>query len=92
MSAWRAAGVATKIIGNPDTNPMTASPEDYVTQAFSKMTSGVHAGWFAHEILHLIWTNLLDIVPQSVCAGFFGALFRHHRAMDEAKEAAKKKE
>ena len=67
VSAWRAAGVSTKIIGSPETNLMVATPEQYVTQAFSKMTSGVHAGYFMHEFMHLIWTNLNDIFPIYLC-------------------------
>lgn len=30
VSAWRAMGVSTNIIGNPETNIMVASPETYV--------------------------------------------------------------
>jgi len=30
VSAWRAAGVATNMVGNPETNLMVASPETYV--------------------------------------------------------------
>ena len=67
VSAWRAAGVSTKIIGKPENSAMIASPEAYVQQAMGKMTSGVHAGLFAHELMHLVWTNINDIMPMSFC-------------------------
>mmetsp|Transcript_25035 Transcript_25035/g.31323 ORF Transcript_25035/g.31323 Transcript_25035/m.31323 type:complete len:105 (+) Transcript_25035:612-926(+) len=67
VSAWRAAGVSTNIIGNPETNIMVASPKRYVSEAFEKMTSGVHSGYFMHEIIHLVWTNLNDILPIYFC-------------------------
>lgn len=77
VSTWRAAGVATKIIGQKGGNPnlMMATPEDYVEQAMGKMTSGVHAGWFAHEVLHLVWTNINDIFGFYLCQKFFYKLF-----------------
>lgn len=67
VSAWRAMGVSTNILDSPETNVMIASPEIYVEQAFGKMTSGVHAGYFPHEIVGLIWTNINDVMPQSLC-------------------------
>ena len=79
VSGWRAAGVSTNIIGNPKIdNPMMASPEQYVNAAFSKVTSGVHSGYFPHEIVHLVWTNLNDILPISYCQTFFRKLFESH--------------
>jgi len=88
VSAWRAAGVATKIIGSPETNLMVASPETYCKHAFSKMTSGVHAGYFGHEIMHLIWTNINDVLPIKYCALFFHNMLKKHS--EEAKAANKK--
>ena len=46
---------------------MIASPETYVKQAFSKMTSGVHSGYIMHELLHLFWTNVNDVLPIYFC-------------------------
>ena len=40
------------------------------------MTSGVHAGHWAHEILHLLWTNLNDILPIYCCQTFFYMMFQ----------------
>ena len=71
MSAWRAAGVATKIIGTPDTNVMVASPEAYVHAAMGKVTSGVHSGYFPHELVGLFWNNINDVLPQTLCVKFF---------------------
>ena len=89
VSAWRAAGVATKIIGDPETNIMVASPETYVNQAMGKMTSGVHSGYIMHEVIHLIWTNLNDILPIYFCQTFFLKLLQSHKEDHLAKEAAK---
>ena len=95
VSAWRAAGVSTKIIGSPETNIMVASPETYVNQAMGKMTSGVHSGYIMHEIIHLIWTNLNDLLPIFFCQTFFYKLLssmkEEHMAKDAAKAAAAKK-
>ena len=57
VSAWRAAGVTTKIIGKKDEKPtsiMEATPEQYVEAAFGKCTTTVHSGYFPHEMIHLI--------------------------------------
>ena len=87
VAGWRAAGVATKIIGSPKVdNPMMATPEQYVHSAFGKVTSGVHAGYFPHEIAHLLWTNLNDILPISYCQTFFRKMFESH--LKPAKKAA----
>lgn len=53
---------------------MIASPETYVKQAFSKMTSGVHSGYIMHELLHLFWTNVNDVLPIYFCQLFFYTL------------------
>ena len=53
-----------------------ASPETYVNHAFGKMTSGVHSGYFVHEIVHLIWTNLNDIFDIYWCQTAFNTMFR----------------
>ena len=69
VSAWRAAGVATNIIGAKGKagSVMLATPDQYVQQAMGKVTSSVHSGYLPHEILHLIWTNLHDVVPIYFC-------------------------
>ena len=74
VSAWRAAGVSTKIIWSPKTNIMVASPETYVYAAMGKVTSGVHAGYFPHELMHLFWTNVNDVMPISFCSNFFAKM------------------
>ena len=74
VSAWRAAGVSTNLIRNPKTSIMVASPETYVYAAMGKVTSGVHAGYFPHELLHLFWTNFNDILPISFCSSFFSKM------------------
>jgi len=90
VSAWRAAGVSTKIIGNPETNPMVASPETYVRQAFSKMTSGVHAGYFGHELMHLFWMNVNDVLPIKYCANSFHKMLKKMKEKEDRDAAAKK--
>ena len=87
VCAWRAAGVATNIIGNPDTNFMVPTAETYVKQAFSKCTSGVHGGYIGHEMVELIWTNLNDIFSLYWCSLFFKKLIEAHAPSDEAKKA-----
>jgi len=53
-----------------------------------KVTSGVHSGFFAHEVIHLIWTNLNDILPLIVCQSFFMSLIASLKAeADKAKKA-----
>ena len=85
VTGWRAAGVASNIF-SVEVKPslVIATPEQYVNAAFSKMTSGLHSGYFAHEMIHLVWTNLLDILPISACQNFWRILFTKHFAeMDE---------
>ena len=57
---------------------MVATPDQYVSHAMSKVTSGVHAGYFPHEIVGLIWSNINDIMPSTFCSGFFKAILEHH--------------
>ena len=90
VSAVRAAGVSTNIIGNPETNIAIASPKQCVEQCFSKMTSGVHGGYWVHEIMHLVWTNLNDILPIYCCQTFFYKMLQSHAADAEKAAAAKK--
>ena len=78
VSAWRAAGVSTNILDNPEPDMMVSSAENYVSVAMSKVTSGVHAGYFPHELIHLFWTNVNDIMPQSLCVKFFRDLIAGH--------------
>lgn len=40
-----------------------ATPEQYVAQAFTKCTSGVHHGWTNHEIAGLMVDQIQDIIP-----------------------------
>ena len=54
------------------------------------MTSGVHAGYWVHEIMHLVWTNLNDILPIYACQTFFFKLLTAH-AEEEKKLAEAKK-
>jgi len=90
-SAWRAAGVQTKIIGSDGDIPPKefgmATPEEYVTAGLSKCASGVHSGYYFHEFMHLVWTNINDIAPVELCMGFFNNMLRGMMA----KEMAKKK-
>lgn len=82
VCAWRAAGVATKLIAgmhNGKDDLFTTTPEKYVDECFKKCTSGVHHGWVRHEILGLIVDNVSDIVPwfgsfamNKVCELFVG--------------------
>ena len=91
VTSWRAAGVSTKIIGSPKTNLIMASPETYVNHAFSKMRSGIHSGYFGHEIPHLVWTNLNDVLPISACAYFWNMLLTRKFKEKAEREAAEKK-
>lgn len=91
VCAWRAAGVATKMIGNPVTNIMTVTPEHYVQCGFSKVTSGVHSGYFGHELMHVIVSNMKDILPLSVPMFLFGKLFEHaEKQLNKVKETSEK--
>ena len=67
---WRAAHVNTKMIdghtGADEAGCFGASPEKYVSDAFSKCTSGVHSAYLPHEIMHLIFTNLKDLFGYGV--------------------------
>ena len=67
VSAWRAAGVSTNIIDNEEPGIMVSTADNYVKRAFAKCTSGVHSAYLPHEIIHLVWTNLNDILPISFC-------------------------
>lgn len=78
VSGWRAMGVSTNMTNNTQTNVMVATPELYVKRAMSKVTSGVHAGYFPHELVGLFWTNVNDLMPQSFCTGFFKKLLEMH--------------
>jgi len=62
VSSWRAAGVTTKLNGYHK-NLLTTTPEHFVKCGFSKVTSGVHSGYFVHELIHTFLTNLQDIWP-----------------------------
>ena len=89
-STWRAAGVATKIINvdEKDTSQHhfgMATPEQYVSAALSKCNSGIHSGYWFHEIMHLVWTNINDIAPVEVCMGFFNNMLRGMKKDHEAK-------
>ena len=86
VSAWRAAGVSTNLIGNIKTSIMVASPETYVYAAMGKVTSGVHAGYFPHELLHLFWTNVNDVMPITFCSSFFSKMLK---SMKEDHEKSK---
>ena len=68
---WRAGGVSTKIIGNPQPDLFTPTPEQYVEAAFSKCTSGAHAGFFTHEIVHLFFCNIKEIFGIGPAMKFF---------------------
>ena len=75
---WRAAGVHTKIIGDGhEPNCVTATPELYVEKAFSKCTSGLHCGFFPHEVMHLINTNLKDLFGYWITKRLFSKLFEY---------------
>lgn len=77
VSSWRAAAVD---IGNTtDKNIMVLSADNYVAQAFGKMTSGVHSGYLPHELLHLFWTNVNDVFPISLCQKFFNKMALKHK-------------
>ena len=83
-------GVKTALTdGIDDSNVMVSSPENYVKQAMSKVTSGVHAGYFPHEIIGLIWTNLNDIMPYTFCQTFFTKVLESHEKEFNAKKAKK---
>jgi len=60
--SWRAGTVSTKL-NNFDKGFLSTSPEHYVKCGFSKVTSGVHSGYFVHELAHTLLTNLQDIWP-----------------------------
>lgn len=89
VCSWRAAAVATKLIGNPEPMPGMPTPEQFVQAAFSKMTSGLHAGFFPHEIVHLVWTNLNDVLPLGVCQSFFHKLYQSHDKKEKGAGRAK---
>ena len=55
---------------------MKATPEQYVTAAFSKCTSGVHYAYLPHEIVGLLIENLKDIVPIDIPMKFFANMYR----------------
>jgi len=65
VCSWRAAGVATKIVGHKDAplNPGMTSPENYCLEAFSKCTAGVHHGWINHEVLGFVLDFGTDLWP-----------------------------
>ena len=65
-----------------------ATPDQYVAAALSKCNSGVHSGYWVHEIIHLVWTNINDIAPMEVCMTFFNKLLKSH--MDDLPGANKK--
>lgn len=94
VSANRAAGVSTKSLGNPETSIDMASPEQCVEQCFKKMTSGVHSGYWFHEIIMLVWTNLNDILPIYCAQTFFYTMFKRlsegeaTKKSEQAKKAA----
>ena len=55
---------------------MKPSPETYVQAAMSKCTSGVHYGYLSHEIVGLIFENLLDIVPMDIPQKWFTGIYK----------------
>ena len=61
-----------------------ATPDEYVEAAFGKCNSGVHSGYWVHEIMHLVWTNINDLAPRELCMSFFDNLLRSHA--DEAQK------
>ena len=65
-----------------------ATPDQYVAAALSKCNSGVHSGYWVHEIIHLVWMNINDIAPIELCMTFFNKLLKSH--MDELPGANKK--
>ena len=67
-----------------------ATPEEYVAAGLSKCASGVHSGYFFHEIMHLAWTNINDIAPVELCMGFFNNMLRN-MAFEETKNKLKQK-
>ena len=54
VMSWRPALVATSMSGVTKPDWFTVTPEHFVECGFAKVTSGVHAGYFAHEILHCV--------------------------------------
>ena len=77
VMAWRAAGVSTNMIGNEKPSLMTVTPEHYVKCGFSKVTSGVHSAYFMHELVHVIVSNMKDVLPLSVPQYLFGKFFEY---------------
>lgn len=75
ICAWRVG----EIQQNPNVPPksmLEATPEQYVSAAFTKCTSGVHYGYLPHEVMGLIIENLKDIVPIEIPMKFFANQFR----------------
>ena len=76
VCAWRAAGVATKILPGVEADAVHATPKQYVEQAFSKCTSGVHHGFLPHEIAGMVLENIKDIVPEEAVISVMTSVFQ----------------
>lgn len=65
VTTIRAAGVATKIIGNKGgtSNPLMTDPDTCMKHVYSKCTAGVQHGWFNHEVLGTFVDNVCDLWP-----------------------------
>ena len=72
---WRAGPVSTKLSGNPKPDLMTPTPEQYVEAALGKCTSGAHAGYFIHEIVHLFLSNIKEIFGIAPGMKVFNGIF-----------------
>ena len=74
VCTWRAFNIKRKPEDPVDF--MTCSPEEYVEAALSKCTSGVHYGFWKHELMGLIIENLKDIVPIDIPMKYFASTYK----------------
>lgn len=85
VCGWRAAGVSTNMTKNEKTSLFTVTPEHYVKCGFSKVTSGVHSGYFVHEIMHTIVQNMKDVLPLSVPMKMFETFIKRKFQQEKQK-------
>jgi NAD(P)-dependent dehydrogenase (short-subunit alcohol dehydrogenase family) len=89
VCSWRAAGVTTKLNGYKK-DLLTTTPEHFVKCGFAKVTSGVHSGYFVHELIHTFLTNMQDIWPSGpthILSYFFSQEAKQGRIGETAKKS-----
>lgn len=90
VCAWNAATVKTKMT-NYSKSRFAVTPETYARQAFSKCTSGAHAGAHVHDIIITSIKNLLDVLPLPFILGVVGGNAKKAGDRVKSREEAKKR-